>query len=316
MFVLFQANQSSSFFTNINWGDKAVSFVIAIIQAVIIAYLTKLALDRAFSATRAVGRKLKKQGITRVSDKGTMSLSETDRLFGVHGDSPVELKLFFLTGNEFFYSFEEKLKYISKLAKENCTIKILLCNPNRCKTAALWGNTDFSTRAPKAVPDVVVSYYSERFSTNGKFDSFLERHFSLSKHNKLGNNPIADKTRNFLATHGDYFYQINYAIHILSTIENNLLKNIHVRFFDDEFTHSFLLAKFQRPNNQASMFAHTTLNAPIKDAVESVSITLEKNDGEDATYYDDLDETFNYLWGKYSDTEIQWDSILTTDKLD
>ena len=306
MFVLFQTNQTSSFFTNINWGDKAVSFVIAIIQAIIIAYLTKLALDRAFSATRAVGRKLKKQGITRVSDKGTMSLSETDKLFGLHGDSPVELKLFFLTGNEFFYSFEEKLKYISKLSKDNCTIKILLCNPIGSKTATLWGNADFSSKSPKAIPDAVVSYYSERFSTNGKFDSFLERRFSLTKHNKLGESPNSVKTRKLLESNGDYYYQVNYAIHVLSTIENDALKNIHVRFFDDEFTHSFLLAKFYKPNKEASMFAHTTLNAPIKVAVESVSITLEKKDGEDATYYDDLDETFNYLWEKYSDTEIQW----------
>lgn len=291
-----EKTKNGSFFGEVNWSDKLVDFIITVFQSVLIAAISIMILDKAFSSSRSVGRRLRKQGIVKVTDSGYMNTFEINKVFGLHSNSPYQLWLFFLTGREFFDHFEREMGYISQLAEKGCEIRILLCNPDHCSTASLWTCPDYSETMPKTVPCSVKNYYMDILKNKKQFGSFLERQFALNN---------SDSCTSSIEDTGDYYYEIKHVQELLRKTVHNLSYNrnkISLRLYEDEFRSSLLLAKFL--DVETYEFAHTTLNAPVRIATNSISITMEKADGEQAVYLDDLEGTFSYLWDMYASTEV------------
>ena len=182
-------------FSKINFADEFVGIIIAIFQAVLIAIITKILLDRAFKDQRLIGKNLQKYGIKRVrADKGgTLSKSGKDIVFGLNGKLvPNKLDLCFITGYGFFRDYELKTGYLKNLIANGCKIRILLGNPNRGKYA----NYQFHDFEIEKNIDEITEYYYKILNKEICAQSFLERSYAMliSKKVKLNENEQYDKS--------------------------------------------------------------------------------------------------------------------------
>ncbi len=313
-------------FSKINFADEFVGIVIAVLQAVLIAIITKILLDRAFKDQRLIGKNLQKYGIKKVrADRGgTLSKSGVDIVFGLNNKLyPNKLDLCFITGFGFIRDYEVRAGYLKKLISNGCKIRILLGNPNTGKYAD-YKYTDFED---EKVVDELTEYYYDVLNKKIRPQSFLERSYAMLISMKVKMNEdgeydkkllkeylsIESDKRKVSKRHGDHNFQVKYAAHLIE----NLAKyadnggSIELRFYEDEYQMPIIMAssytdKKGKQRNEETIYLWTNMNAPIKETSESINVfcSVNSDDTDNATFIDDVCKSFNYLWDLYDSSNL------------
>ncbi len=307
-------------FTEINYADEIVGIIIAIFQAVLIAIITKILLDRAFRDQRLIGKNLQKYGIRKVrADKGgTLSKTGQDIAFGLNGKLiPHKLDLCFITGFGFFRDYQVRTGYLKKLIANGCKIRVLLGNPNR-GTYADYKCEDFENEGNR---DEIVDYYYNIVTKKTRAQSFLERAYAMLISEKIkqksGDYDInllrerlsieADK-RKVSQNNGDHNYQVKYVTKIIEEIDKYKGNggSIELRYYEDEYQMPIIMASSYTDNksklrNEETVYLWTSINAPIKETSESINVFCSVNvdDKSNAIFINDVSKSFDYLWNLY-----------------
>lgn len=308
-------------FSEINIADKILSIFIAVIQAMLIALITKKFVDKAFQEQRLIGKNLQEYGIKKVSaDKGgTLSKSARKVVFGLDGRLyPEKLDLCFISGHGFFRDYETKAGYLSDLVKNGCKIRVLLANPYRGKFKD-WSEKKLSS--PEYL-DEIVDYYYSVVSNDIKAQCFLERSYAMlikekvldeNNSNKLSKEKLIKRLSFDPAVGdccGDHIYQVKNIANMCKKINASAQKggNIEIRFYEDEYQMPIIKAtsfidEKHYSRNEEMVLLWTNVNAPIKETSESINVfcSVNINDENNTTFISDVTKTFEYLWDLYDE---------------
>lgn len=293
----------------INYADKLIGLILAISQALMIAFITGIVLNRAFQKEKAIGKSLKEYGIERVkTNKGTLSAQDCHVVFGLGGHAvPRELCLCFITGNAFFRDYERNAGYLASLAARGCRIRILLANPNQAKAAQLWDEQITSAD----VPDEVVEYYFRLLKGLYKTTSFIERTFLMLTY-RMVENCIDDEEsckallRRRLRETKDHVMHVRTAQQLLSAAahKSDHGGSIELRYYIDEYQMPIIMAKTDATEKKpARTLVWTNMNAPIQETSDSINVFAVKNEGT-AGFVEDVEKSFEYLWRTYPQDAI------------
>lgn len=308
-------------FSQINFAQEIVGVVIAIIQAILVAIITKILLDRAFKDQRLIGKNLQKYGIKKVKAHrgGTLSKSGRDITFGLNGKlAPQKLDLCFITGWGFFRDFQFRTDYLKSLLQRGCKIRVLLANPYRGK----FKNFEVEDFEKEDNAKTIVKYYSNVLLHQEPAQSFLERSFAMlvSKKVKQSNDNLVDydllatylkveKDKRILSkSNGDHNFQVKYIEKICEQLNDFAQNggNIELRFYEDEYQMPIIMATSYtddngKKNNEETIYLWTNINAPIKETSESINVfcSVSSDDKQDKTFINDVAESFDYLWNLY-----------------
>lgn len=288
----------------INYADKLIGLILAIAQALMIAFITGVVLNRAFQKEKAIGKSLKEYGIERVkTDKGTLSSRDCHVAFGLGGHAvPRELCLCFITGNAFFRDYERQAGYLSSLAARGCRIRILLANPYQAKVAQLWDRQKTSDD----VPDKVVDYYYRLLMGLEQTTSFVERTFLMLTY-RMVETCLDDaemckaRLRDKLQKNKDHVTHVRTVQQMLSASAQKADHggSIELRYYTDEYQMPIILAKMDAAGKKPSKtLVWTNINAPIKETSESINVFAAKEEGA-AGFVEDVEKSFEYLWRTY-----------------
>lgn len=301
-------------------SDKIISLIFAVIQAALIALVTKVWIDKAFREQKVLGKNLQQYGIKKVSrDKGgTLSASAREIVFGLNKrEVPSELDLCFITGNGFFRDFQTKKDYLGKLLEEGCRIKVLLANPDRGHFAD-YKVEDF---ADESRLDEITDYYLAILEGRERAQSFLEREYTMLIKKKLPQERGAkrDALRERLRIlydaegrrvgTGDHNYQVKNIRSICDELRKRAAKNgsIELRHYEDEYQMPIILVRTRagKDNKEDSIFLWTNINAPIKETSESINVfcSSEVDEVNDKAFLSDVCTSFDYLWETYDTKE-------------
>lgn len=293
-----------------NWKEiltnETIDLVFAIIQSLIIAFVTSYIINRAFIKQKKLGKNLNSYGIDRVSlGKGTLNESDRCKLFGLY-DQPVpkEVSLCFLTGINFF---EDYYDYIKGIVERGTVVRVLLQNPVKTHLFALY---DAEQKKYKDI-DAVAEYYYKLYANdaeaveNGVFSetSFLMLTEDRFKKLLARKEDCINEIQSQLRKEGDHVIQIFKVTQKLTEI-NQVAKNggrVEIRYYNNEYRLPMIFAKFMVKNELRTVL-WTNLNAPIREATESVNIYCEEKDTENALYVQDMKRSFEYLYAKYVHT--------------
>lgn len=306
-------------FSDINFADKLIGIIIAILQALLISGLTGFLLNRSFRKERNLGKNLNRHGITEIKSQkgGTMSESDHDIVFGLNGKPiPTELDLCFLTGYNFFNDFEHKAHYISRLVANGCKVRILIANPNKSPFAKY---TVDQTLTEENI-NMRTEYYFELLTNNNTDGSFLERSFAmliyvnvsddLSKLRFATNDEekhrIADKIKqtikDIIVESGDHFTNAIFAENVIAEANKNSANGgkAEIRFFTDEYQMPVIYCKTTEKGKHVN-YLWTNLNAPIRETTQSISVSAKTlpDDDNGKNFVNDVETSFNYLWKMY-----------------
>lgn len=293
-----------------NWKqiltDETIDLIFAIIQSLIIAFISGYIINKAFIKQKKLGKNLNSYGIDRVGlGKGTLNESDRSRLFGLHNNPlPTEISLCFLTGINFFNDYYD---YIKQVVNKGTVVRVLLQNPIK---SSLFGLYDASQLRYKDL-DAVAEYYYKIY-TNDKESLenavFSETSFVMlttEKFNKFFHNKehCIQQIKKQLMLEGDHISNIFEATKKLEEINSSASNGgkIEIRYYNNEYRMPMIFAKFMDKNELHTLF-WTNLNAPIREAMESVNVYCEQKEREDAFYVQDVKKSFEYLFAKYHHT--------------
>lgn len=305
----------------INFADELLGIVIAILQAVLIAIITKILLDRAFKDQRLIGKNLQQYGIKKVraDSGGTLSKSSRDIVFGLNGKLyPNKLDLCFITGHGFFRDFQTKAKYLETLLQNGCQIRVLLANPY----TGTFKDTTLEDYANPKTLDALTEYYYNILTNETQSTSFLERAYVMLIKTKVlcDNSDKIDKEKlrkhlkvqfldnNTMDGEGDHNYQVKNIQKICHELKKSAKNGgcIELRFYEDEYQMPIILAQSyidikQKERNEESILLWTNINAPIKETSESINVfcSSDIDDIKNKTFINDVKSTFDYLWQLY-----------------
>lgn len=241
-------------FEKINWAEKIIELIFAIIQALIIAYITRNAFDRILQKEKAIGKRLKNYGIESVkSGDGKMTTKHEHIAFGQRGyDKPTEMDLCFITGRMFFQNFQFKnnINYIGELVQSNCRVRVLLVNPYDCVIYRRWkiriDNGDLDFLKQDEYINYVAEFYYKIIVKNDPYylknSSFIERTEaillrSMVKPNENSKEKCIKIIKNHISEYGDFRYQVLYNKIGLEKLNEraSTYGSIEVRFYEDEY---------------------------------------------------------------------------------
>ena len=299
---------------NINFADKILSVIIAILQAVLIAIVTKILLDRAFKEQRLIGKNLQEYGIKKVraNSEGTLSKSAREIAFGLNGKlCPSNLDICFISGRRFFQDFQTNTGYLSRLMQKGCRIRVLLANPYR-GTFKDYLVEDYSE---SNALDTLTDYYYQILTHQSQAASFLERTYAMLISAKVQSDNSYIVNKNSLKKCLNDFGDHNYQVKDIEQICNNLKESaknggsIELRFYEDEYQMPIIIAKTfvdtkHEEKNEERVFLWTNINAPIRQTHESINIlcTTDSDEIHNKTFINDVCNSFEYLWNLYGET--------------
>lgn len=318
-------------FTSINYAEQIVGIVIAVLQAIVIAVLTKFLLDQAFKDQRLIGKNLQKYGIHKVHAHkgGTLSKAGKDVCFGLNGKlMPSHLDLCFISGWGFFRDYEMKAGYLRRLVANGCQIRVLLANPDRGRFKD-WKVEDYENPSKQ---ETLLRYYTDLFEGREEAESFLERSYAMLLSKKVQREPFAPVDSEVLKrhlrveedktvisdSHGDHSFQVKYIqklCHELARFADNGGK-IELRFYEDEYQMPIIMATSytdakSKKEYEETVYLWTNMNAPIKETSESINISCYSpvDEIEDKAFVNDVQKTFEYLWNRYRKSNPMTETI-------
>ncbi len=306
-------------FEKINWAEKLIELIFAIIQALIIAYIAKNAFDRILQKEKAIGKRLKDYGIESVkSSDGKMTPDHEHIAFGQRGyDKPTEMDLCFITGRMFFQNFQFKnnINYIGELVQNDCRVRVLLVNPydgiiyRKFKKHIDNGDLDFLKQ--DTYINVVADFYYKIIVKNDPYllknSSFIERTEamllrSMVKPNENSKEKCIKIIKNHISEYGDFRYQVLYNKIGLEKLNEraSTYGSIEVRFYADEYRMPITLVKKNaNKNKEATTFLWTNMNAATRETTDSINIFFKVKESKRSELVDDIEETFRCLWNRY-----------------
>jgi hypothetical protein len=310
-------------FSAINYGDKIISLIIAVAQAVIIAVITKMVLDKAFQEQRTIGKNLQEYGIKKVKSEksgGTLNKSGCDIVFGLNGKPiPLQLDLCFITGNSFMLDFQTRTNYIKRLIENGCQVRILLANPFRGNFAE-YSVADYENENKL---DATIDYYYKLLNNEIASQSFLERaYMMLIRPNVTRSGGSIDKAKlkEYLSIetdkckvsihNGDHGYQVKFIKDMCDELKQYGANggSIELRFYEDEYQMPIIMATSHmhcnQNHNEEMIYLWTNINAPIRETKDSINVfcSASIDDKESATFLNDVSKSFDYLWNLYKDS--------------
>ena len=305
------------------WLEVIVDLLTALIPAVATALLTAWFLNNAFKKSKHLGDSLVKSGIDKIEySSGKMPKADRAKLFGLNGKKmPNELRLCFLTGDNFFLDYYE---YLLNLLNNNCQVKVLIANPfdsDRAKNYLANYPAEFSREhslcSAKDKSDLAKRYY-KYYSYNAEQMSklaYLERTFLMvSKENidRIAENKFgrpyeileeAEKQSVWMdriGKTGDHVMQTLIVTKIVESLNaKSTGSKISLHYYKDEYRIPITLAVYKSKEKDEYLL-WTNMNAPVKETTKSVNVFGKSNDSNDATYVTDVLKSFNYLYDKYS----------------
>lgn len=305
----------------INFAEKSISLIVAVIQAIIIFVLTKVLLDKTFKEQRSIGKNLQDYGIekVRVNKGGTLSKNARDVVFGLNGKQyPTSMDLCFISGNGFFRDFQLKIGYIKKLLENNCKIRVLLANPY----SGTFGETPLNRYADEQFQETLVNYYYDILTNEKRAASFLERAYVMLIKSKVQdkNGIKKDELRKLLnvkflkngttQNDGDHGFQVKHIESMCKELKKS--GDIELRFYEDEYQMPIILVKSyidekQKDKNEENILLWTNINAPIRETSESINVFCksDSDDLENKKFVNDVCNSFEYLWDTYAPNASQ-----------
>lgn len=312
--------------------ERFINLAFAVIQAILIALITKNALDRALQKEKAIGKRLKSYGIENVkSGDGKMSRHHINLAFGLRGHTPPKgLDICFITGRAFFQDFQVNTDYIGRVVAQGCHVRVLLANPydgyiykntlwkdaiDDCSIAQ-WRMAQERGETPDprylAYIDAVAQYYLEMLADHSsdafRNASFIERSDAmlLSSKIKAPSSHRAEylkEIKNLLLKLGDHRTQVLCARQILESIVKAHPKcsgKVELRCYADEYRMPItLVRKDATKKSEELTLLWTNINAAIRETTESINIFCKVKGDRDKTYISDMEKTFEYLWSCY-----------------
>lgn len=311
----------------IYWADIAINIVVGVISAVITAAVTSWMLDKAFRKSKYLGDSIKKAGIEKIDyTSGKMTQKDRNILFGLKGNRmPKELKLCFITGDNFC---KDNFEALAKLAEEGCTIKMLIGNPNSCPRAEEYfkkfsENSQLedlrcSDADKDALADLYVQLNELRGEELGK-RSYLERTYLMVSKELIKNRALemfGEKYENLsdeqkkkvwyarISANGDHVMQAVLVTRILGLVRKRAKNGgkVELRYYHDEYRIPITLAEYyaEGEDKENKLMLWTNMNAPVKETTKSVNVFGVDKFEEGATYVNDVNSSFEYLFDKYS----------------
>lgn len=305
-------------FSDINFADKLISILVAILQAILISALTGFVLNRSFRRERNMGKNLNRHGIIEIKSAkgGTMSTSDHDIAFGLNGKAvPYELNLCFLTGYHFFKDFEQKEGYLSSLVQRGCHVKILIANPDN----GPFSDLSYEELMTSENIDIRTDYYFRQLAERPDEEDFLTRSFVMLIYTKVAdeiadlrtsNNEydkqlltekIKSKIKKVIVDSGDHLQNARYAERLFAHVNDGAPKGkLEMRYFVDEYQMPIIYCKTTEGDKHAN-YLWTNINAPIRETKESINVSgkIFPDDDNKNNFVKDVEMTFDYLWNKY-----------------
>ena len=307
-------------FSEINLANELTALLFAIIQALLIALITKNALDRALQKERQIGKSLKDYGVEKVkSGDGKMSPQHVNIAFGLRGHRiPSEIDLCFISGRSFFGDFKD---YIIRAVANGCKVRILLANPysgiiyEKWKSAIDDGDMT-KLKSDAYVEDVANLYYKllvEHDTSTLRNASFIERSDAMlfySKIDILGNEKSSciENLKGELSKYGDHRYQVLVIKVMLAELKEKLEREgirlrddaVELRYYSDEYRLPItLVKKAAEKRKHAVTLLWTNMNAATREATESINIFCKVKESDVSLFVSDIENSFNYLWNCY-----------------
>lgn len=309
------------------WADVGVSIVVGVISAIITAAITSWMLDKAFRKSKYLGDSISKAGIEKIDyTSGKMTQKERNILFGLKGNQmPKELKICFITGDNFC---KDNFGNLVGLVKNGCTIKALIGNPNTCARAAEYFEK-FSTELPlealccsdqdkKALAGLYLKL-NELYGDELRKLSYLERTYlmvskdiierkSKDRYLRSYKELTDDEKRTVwlerISATGDHVMQAVLVTRMLQLVAKEAQNGgeVDLRYYHDEYRIPITLAEYYAEGEQREnkLMLWTNMNAPVRETTKSVNVFGVDKFDEGATYVNDVNCTFEYLFEKYS----------------
>ncbi len=300
-----------------------IGFVVAIMQAIVLAFLTKIVIDKSLRKSKSIGDGLSKIGIEKVEFRsGKMSISDQNVLFGRNGkQKPAKIKLCFLTGVNFFFDYQEDLR---ELVKSGTKIQVLLLNPLKHTHYEEYKkdleNYDvFQRNFPKELRSKIIERCIRDWELKDEPFADLpcvERAFLMLSSAYLKKLPDEKKYNTLdqkekwafwdarLHSYGNDITEIIIARKLLKEINSHSQNGggIQLHFYTDEYQMPITLAEYDYGNtskNKSFVLLWTNMNAPVRETIKSVNVLAMKDGNQDAAFVEDMNASFDYLIEKY-----------------
>ena len=310
--------QSWPYYVNI-----LIGFGVAILQAIVLAVITKIVIDKSLRKSKSIGDGLTKVGIEKVEVKsGRMSISDQNVLFGRNGkQKPTKLKLCFLTGVNFFYDYQEDLR---NLVASGTKIQVLLFSPfsHPCYEEYKKDLENYDIHKcifPTELREKIITRNMHSWELRGddlaKL-SYAEREFlmlSAAHFKKLLNGRQYEQLTELekrdlwnkrLNIYGSDITETIVTMKVLKEINTHASNGggIELHFYTDEYQMPITLAEYdygESRKNRSFVMLWTNMNAPVRETIKSINVLGMKDGNADASFVEDVSLSFDYLFNKY-----------------
>ena len=309
------------------WADVGVDIAVGVISALITAAVTTWLLDKAFRKSKYLGDSIKKAGIEKIDyTSGKMSQKDRNILFGLKGNQmPNELKICFITGDNFC---KDNFENLADLVKNGRTIKALIGNPY-CSERATEYFKKFTADSPlaelqcseedkMALADLYLRL-NELHGDDLRNLCYLERTYLMvskeiierkakekysAAYNKLTPQEKREVWLSRISSTGDHVMQAVLVTRMLELVKKQAANGgkVDLRYYHDEYRIPITLAEYYAENGQKEnrLMLWTNMNAPVRETTKSVNVFGIDKFEEGATYVNDVNISFEYLFDKYS----------------
>lgn len=292
---------------NYGW-DKLVTFLIAIVQAVLIGIITSLVLNNSFKKSKALGDRLRKVGIEEIKvTDGRLNSKSRRMLFAKDKeDIPYELDLFFITGIGFFNDYYDKLIH---LVENGTKIKVLIESPyksvcyNEDTIKYVDGIEKFpiANNLPEDLYNKITKIYTDLDTCIGeKYQnlSYVDKTFLLLM---KGSEDKVDKK------YGCHSLEVLLVTKMLQEINKHAKsKNkIELHYYEDDYRIPITLGKFKAKGSKKTVdynILWTNINSPIQETSKRNSINVQakyEDENDKKNYAFDVGMFFDYIFEKY-----------------
>lgn len=300
-----------------------IGFAVAVLQAIILALITKVVVDKSLRKSKSIGDGLTKVGIEKVEVKnGKMSISDQNVLFGRNGKQmPAKLKLCFLTGVNFFFDYQDDLR---RLVEEGKKVEVLLFNPYSHPQYKEYEKDleDYDIHKcifPRDLREKIIKRSMRNWELTGddlaalsyperEFLMLSEAHFKKllngRKYDQLTEEEKHDIWDKRLNMYGSDITETIVTIKLLKEI-NEHTKNgggIELHFYTDEYQMPITIAEYdygESRKNKSFVMLWTNINAPVRETIKSINVLGMKDGNSDAGFVEDVSLSFDYLFNKY-----------------
>ena len=300
-----------------------IGFGVAILQAIVLAIITKIVIDKSLRKSKSIGDGLTKVGIEKVEVKnGKMSISDQNVLFGRNGKQmPTKLKLCFLTGVNFFFDYQEDLR---NLVRNGTKVQILLfspfAHPKYQEYSKRLENYDLNKCIfPTDLRMDIIKYNMNNWELTGdelaklsyperEFLMLSEAHFKKllngRKYNQLTEEEKIDLWDKRMNIYGSDITETILSMKLLKEINSHSqgAGGIELHFYTDEYQMPITMAEYDygtSRKNKSFVMLWTNMNAPVRETIKSINVLGMKDGNNDASFVEDVSLSFDYLFNKY-----------------